>query len=112
MNPGIEERIRALERPDPALWKYYQLAALPTLLFPPLFLVVLFLAWVRYSTLRYTFTQEGVSMKWGRLPPRDHLELRADPGHPPPLQPGRAMARVEPNPGADRERQRGRGDDH
>jgi len=67
MNPGLEERIRALERPDPALWKYYQLAALPTLLFPPFFLVVLFLAWVRYSTLRYTFTQEGVSMKWGRL---------------------------------------------
>ncbi len=67
MNPGLEERIRALERPDPALWRYYQLASLPTLLFPPLFLVVLFLAWVRYSTLRYTFTQEGVSMKWGRL---------------------------------------------
>ncbi len=67
MNSELEERIRALERPDPALWKYYRLAALPTLLFPPLFLVVLFLAWVRYSTLRYTFTQEGVSMKWGRL---------------------------------------------
>ena len=67
MNPELEERIRALERPDPALWKYYKLAALPTLLFPPLFLVVLFLGWVRYSTLRYTFTQEGVSMRWGRL---------------------------------------------
>lgn len=67
MNPELEERIRALERPDPALWKYYILASLPTLLFPPLFLVFLFLGWVRYSTLRYTFTQEGVSMRWGRL---------------------------------------------
>ena len=67
MNRGLEERIRALERPDPALWKYYILAALSSLIFPPLFLVVLFLAWVRYSTLRYTFTEEGVSMRWGRL---------------------------------------------
>jgi uncharacterized protein len=67
MNPELEERIHALERPDPALWKYYVLASLPTLLFPPLFLVFLFLGWVRYSTLRYTFTQEGVSMRWGRL---------------------------------------------
>jgi putative membrane protein len=67
MNPELEERIRALERPDPALWKYYILAALPTLIFPPLFLVFLFLGWVRFSTLRYTFTQEGVSMRWGRL---------------------------------------------
>ena len=67
MNPQLEERIRALERPDPALWKYYVLASLPTLFFPPVFLVFLFLGWVRYSTLRYTFTQEGVSMRWGRL---------------------------------------------
>jgi uncharacterized membrane protein YdbT with pleckstrin-like domain len=67
MNPELEQRIRALERPDPALWKYYILASLPTLIFPPLFLVVLFLSWVRYSTLQYTFTQEGVSMRWGRL---------------------------------------------
>jgi uncharacterized membrane protein YdbT with pleckstrin-like domain len=67
MNPELEQRIRALERPDPALWKYYILASLPTLIFPPVFLVFLFLSWVRYSTLQYTFTQEGVSMRWGRL---------------------------------------------
>lgn len=67
MNRELEEKIRALERPDPALWNYYILAALPSLIFPPLFLVVLFLGWVRYSTLRYTFTEEGVSMRWGRL---------------------------------------------
>lgn len=67
MSPALEERIRALEGPDQALWKYYTLASLPTLVFPPLFLVLLFLRWVRYSTLRYTFTHEGVSMRWGRL---------------------------------------------
>ena len=67
MNGGNDERIHALDRPDPALWKYYVLATIPTALFPPLFLVLLFLAWVRYSTLRYTFTSEGVSMRWGRL---------------------------------------------
>jgi hypothetical protein len=67
MNRVTDERIHALDRPDPALWRYYVLASLPTLIFPPLFLVVLFLAWVRYRTLRYTFTREGVSMRWGRL---------------------------------------------
>jgi putative membrane protein len=67
MNPELEEKIRALERPDKALLRYYVLASLPTILFPPLFLVFLFLGWVRYSTLRYTFTEEGVSMRWGRL---------------------------------------------
>jgi putative membrane protein len=67
MTPELEEKIRALDRPDPSLWKYYMVATLPTLLFPPVTLVSLFLGWVRYSTLRYTFTEEGVSMRWGRL---------------------------------------------
>ncbi len=67
MTSQLEERIRSLERPDPALWRYYVFAALPTIVFPPLLLVFLFLGWVRYSTLRYTFTEEGVSMRWGRL---------------------------------------------
>src|SRR5262245_25021291 len=73
MKAEDEAAIRALERPDPALWKYYVLATLPTLIFPPVFLVVLFLSWVRYSTLRYTFTAEGVSMRWGRLFRREIL---------------------------------------
>ena len=67
MKPEHEETIRALDRPHPALWRYYLLAALPTAIFPPLFAVVVFLGWVRYSTLRYTFTDEGISMRWGRL---------------------------------------------
>lgn len=68
-----ESAIRAIEKPDPALWRYYLLVSLPSLLLPPLFLVVTFLAWVRYSTLRYTFTAEGVSMRWGRLFRREIL---------------------------------------
>ena len=59
-----EAAIRAIERPDRALWKYYILASIPT---GPLFPIFLFLGWVRFSTLRYTFTDEGISMRWGRL---------------------------------------------
>ncbi len=44
--------------------KYYVLAALAT---GPLFPLTLFLGWVRYSTLHYTFGDEGISMRWGRL---------------------------------------------
>lgn len=73
INANAEAAIRAIERPDPALWKYYQVAALPTLLFPPVFVVFIFLSWIRYSTLRYTFTPEGVSMRWGRLFRREIL---------------------------------------
>jgi len=65
--PEPKEAIRAINRPDPALQRYYIVAALPTVIFPPLFLVFLFLGWVRYSTMRYTFTDEGVSMRWGRM---------------------------------------------
>jgi uncharacterized membrane protein YdbT with pleckstrin-like domain len=73
MKAEQEAAIRAIERPDEALWKYYVLGALPMLIFPPIFPVVLFLGWVRYSTLRYTFTSEGVSMRWGRLFRREIL---------------------------------------
>jgi len=73
LNVYDEGRIRAIERPHASLWTYYVLACLPTLIFPPLFVIVLFLSWVRYSTLRYTFTSEGVSMRWGRLFRREIL---------------------------------------
>jgi putative membrane protein len=73
LNVYDEERIRAIERPHASLWTYYILACLPALIFPPVFLVILFLSWVRYSTLRYTFTTEGVSMRWGRLFRREIL---------------------------------------
>ena len=62
---GAEEAaIREIERPDPSLLKYYALASLTA---GPLFPLFLFVCWVRFSTLRYTFTDEGISMRWGRL---------------------------------------------
>lgn len=56
--------IRSIDRPHPALWTYYRLASLVT---GPLFPIFMILGWIRYSTLRYTFTDEGISMRWGRL---------------------------------------------
>jgi putative membrane protein len=51
-----------IERPDPALFQYYLLAALLT---GPLTPFVLLPLWFRYITLRYHFDDGGVSMKWG-----------------------------------------------
>jgi putative membrane protein len=63
--PDVDESaIRAIERPHRSLLTYYALASILT---GPLFPLVMFLSWVRYSTLRYTFTDEGISMRWGRL---------------------------------------------
>jgi putative membrane protein len=56
--------IYAIDRPHRSLWKYYVLASFVT---GPLFPVFLLLGWIRFSTLRYTFTDEGISMRWGRL---------------------------------------------
>lgn len=65
MNRGFDESaILAIERPDPKLWTYYILCSL---VFPPLAPVLLLVHWFRYRTLRYRFTEEGVSMSWGIL---------------------------------------------
>ena len=59
-----ESAILALERPDPALWRYYLLTCLVV---PPLFPILVVPAWFRFHTMRYKFTDEGVSMSWGLL---------------------------------------------
>lgn len=65
MNPTApDDPILQIERPHPDLWKYYLLTSLVIL---PLFPVVALVFWFRYSTLRYRFTHEGVSMRWGIL---------------------------------------------
>lgn len=58
------EQIFAIERPDPSLMSYYVLASL---LAGPFFPVVLVPLYFRYHTMRYRFTDEGVSMRWGIL---------------------------------------------
>lgn len=54
----------AIERPHRALWTYYLLSCL---VFPPAFPFLVLPAWFRFSTMRYKFTAEGISMRWGVL---------------------------------------------
>lgn len=62
--PPNEAAILAITRPHPDLWKYYLLGCLA---FPPAFPFLVLPAWFRYSTMRYQFTAEGISMRWGIL---------------------------------------------
>jgi putative membrane protein len=63
-SPTNEAAILALERPHSNLWTYYLLRCLT---FPPLFPLLILPAWFRYQTLRYRFSDEGISMSWGIL---------------------------------------------
>lgn len=56
--------ILAIERPHPNLWKYYLLTLL---IFPPALPFLILPMWFRYHTMRYKFTNEGISMSWGVL---------------------------------------------
>lgn len=65
MKQGYDEAaILAIERPDPRLWTYYILCCLVV---PPLAPILLPIHWFRYHTMRYRFTEEGISMSWGIL---------------------------------------------
>ena len=59
-----EAAIHQIERPHPNLWKYYSLCCLVVL---PLAPILLPIHWFRYYSMRYRFTDEGVSMSWGVL---------------------------------------------
>ena len=64
-SPPVDEKaILALERPDRALWKYYLLTCL---VFPPSLIFLGPYLWFRYQTMRYKFTDEGISQSWGIL---------------------------------------------
>jgi len=62
--PSLDERILALERPHPALWKYYIIIAI---LSGPGIVVTLPYLYFRYYTLRYRFDNEGIHMRVGIL---------------------------------------------
>jgi putative membrane protein len=66
MNASIsdEQRIFAIERPNPKLMTYYVLCCLLT---GPLFPFFLIPAYFRYHTMRYRFDADGISMRWGIL---------------------------------------------
>ena len=63
-SPVSTEEIFAIERPDSSLMTYYALAAIIT---GPAFPFVILPLYFRYHTMRYRFTDEGVSMRWGIL---------------------------------------------
>ena len=60
----IPELIRQLNRPDPALWKYYIIQAIFT---GPGVIATLPYLYFRYHTLHYRFDEEGIHMKVGIL---------------------------------------------
>lgn len=59
-----EAAILAITKPDRALWTYYLLSCLVV---PFLFPILVLPMWFRYHTMRYKFTDEGISMSWGIL---------------------------------------------
>ena len=63
-SPTDEAAILALERPHRDLLTYYMLSGL---VIPPLIPVILPYLYFRYRTMRYKFTEEGISMSWGIL---------------------------------------------
>lgn len=64
INAFDEQKILALERPHPALWKYYIITAIFT---GPGIVVTLPYLFFRYHTLRYRFDAEGIHMRVGIL---------------------------------------------
>jgi uncharacterized protein len=63
-DPALDRQIQAIERPDKSLWTYYLLSALA---FPPAFPFLVLPLYFRYHTMRYKFTDDGISMRWGIL---------------------------------------------
>jgi putative membrane protein len=59
-----DARVLAIQRPAPALFRYYLLLALTAGPGYPFLLAYLYF---RYHTLRYRFDEEGISMRWGVL---------------------------------------------
>jgi len=60
----VTEKVFALERPHPSLWRYYIIHALLT---GPALIGTLPYYFFRYHTLRYRFDEEGIHMKVGIL---------------------------------------------
>ena len=63
-SPVSTEEIFAIERPDSSLMTYYILSSFVAGPFFPFVAVPLYF---RYHTMRYSFSEEGVSMRWGVL---------------------------------------------
>ena len=64
MTESLDARVFAIQRPAPALLKYYVLASF---VLGPLFPIAMIALYFRYHTMRYEFDREGISMRWGIL---------------------------------------------
>jgi len=63
-SPVTDAAILSIERPHKNLFTYYWVSLL---VFPPLLPILILPVWFRYHTMRYRFTDEGISMSWGIL---------------------------------------------
>ena len=63
-NPEKDATVLAIEKPHQDLWTYYLISSLAFFIFFPIPAVVLRF---KFQTLRYRFTDEGISMSWGIL---------------------------------------------
>jgi uncharacterized membrane protein YdbT with pleckstrin-like domain len=63
-DPAADRHIQSIDKPNKALWTYYILVCL---IVPPAFPILVLPAWFRYHTMRYKFTDDGISMSWGIL---------------------------------------------
>jgi membrane protein YdbS with pleckstrin-like domain len=63
-DPAVDRQIQAIERPDKALWTYYLISPL---IFPPAWPFLILPLYFRYHTMKYKFTEDGISMSWGIL---------------------------------------------
>jgi uncharacterized protein len=63
-DPAMDRQIQAIERPDRSLLTYYLITCL---VFPPLLIFAGPYFYFRYHTMRYRFTDDGISMSWGIL---------------------------------------------
>jgi uncharacterized membrane protein YdbT with pleckstrin-like domain len=61
---SLPQQITSIERPVPALLPYYLISSFAA---GPAFPILMLLGYFRYQTLRYSFDEEGISMKWGIL---------------------------------------------
>jgi uncharacterized membrane protein YdbT with pleckstrin-like domain len=63
-NPQTDATVLAIEKPHKDLWTYYLISSLAFFIFFPIAALVLRF---KFQTLRYRFTDEGISMSWGIL---------------------------------------------
>jgi uncharacterized protein len=63
-DPAVDRQIQAISHPHKALMTYYALIAFA---FPPLFVILILPLYFRYHSMRYRFSDDGISMSWGVL---------------------------------------------